>query len=98
MCTQAKGNRRPDVTYIGSGSTKPRSSNPASMRMACSLLLQAFDDNELRAGGFMAHLLEGSVFRRVVPFVEPLHALEFDDYQALGVPVPLEHLDLASAR
>jgi len=66
--------------------------------MACSLLLQAFDDNELRDSDFMAYLLKGSVFRRVVPLVEPLHALEFDDYQALGVPVPLEHLDLASAR
>jgi hypothetical protein len=29
--------------------------------------------------------------------VEPLHALELEDYQALRVPVTLEHLDLAPA-
>lgn len=46
----------------------------------------------------MTQLLEGGVFRRVVPFAKPLHALELDDDQALWLPVALEHLDLAPAR
>src|SRR5215203_402022 len=59
--------------------------------------LEAFDDDELRVGGLAAQLPEGSVFRGVVPLVEALRALEFENDQALGVPVPLQYLNCATA-
>src|SRR5215208_3057363 len=59
--------------------------------------LEAFDDDELRVGGLAAQLPEGSVFRGVVPLVEALRALEFEYDQTLGVPVPLQYLNCATA-
>ena len=57
-----------------------------------SPLLEAFDDDELCDGGLAAYLFKWSVFRRVVPLVEALHALEFEDDQTLRIPVTLQYL------
>src|SRR5215212_2495571 len=62
-----------------------------------SPLLETFDDDELCDGGLAAYLFEWSVFRRVVPLVEALHALEFEDDQTLRIPVTLHYLYCATA-
>src|SRR5215212_8902694 len=59
--------------------------------------LEAFDDDEPCDGGLAAYLFEWSVFRRVVPLVEALHALEFEDDQTLRIPVTLHYLYCATA-
>ena len=59
--------------------------------------LEAFDDDELCDGGLAAYLFKWSVFRRVVPLVEALHALEFEDDQTLRIPVTLHYLYCATA-